>query len=51
MTQKNQRHLSTPVPERPAIPAPPKTQTPPTEPIEVLGRHKNTGQKDHKGAR
>jgi hypothetical protein len=24
---------------------------PATEPIEVLGRHKNDGQKDHKGAR
>lgn len=24
---------------------------PPTEPAEVLGRHKNSGQKDHKGAR
>lgn len=23
----------------------------PTEPAEVLGRHKNDGQKDHKGAR
>jgi hypothetical protein len=26
-------------------------ETPPAEPAEVLGRHKNTGQKDHKGAR
>ena len=33
------------------MPTVPKPQTAPTEPIEVLGRHKNTGQKDHKGAR
>lgn len=26
-------------------------KAPPTEPAEVLGRHKNDGQKDHKGAR
>ena len=45
MTKKNQ------VPVRPPAPTPPKNQTPPVEPIEVLGRHKNTGQKDHQGAR
>jgi hypothetical protein len=32
-------------------PADPKKQVAPTEPAEVLGRHKNSGQKDHKGAR
>lgn len=42
---------------RPSVPKPhfPPTQsaarTKPTEPAEVLGRHKNDGQKDHKGAR
>jgi hypothetical protein len=51
MTQKNQRPLSTPVQGRPVTPTPPNPQTPPVEPSEVLGRHKNTGQKDHKGAR
>ncbi len=28
-----------------------KPQVPPAEPAQVLGRHKNSGQKDHKGAR
>lgn len=28
-----------------------RERTKPTEPAEVLGRHKNDGQKDHKGAR
>jgi hypothetical protein len=51
MTPKNPRPQSTPVPGRPPTPAPPRPQTPPAEPLEVLGRHKNTGQKDHKGAR
>jgi len=51
MTQKNQRPLPKPMPGRPPTPTPPKPQTPPAEPFEVLGRHKNTGQKDHKGAR
>jgi hypothetical protein len=49
--QKNQSPVSTPVPGRPSIPTPPSPQLQPAEPIEVLGRHKNTGQKDHKGAR
>ena len=49
--QKNQGPVSTPVPGRPSIPTPPSSQLQPVEPIEVLGRHKNTGQKDHKGAR
>ncbi len=49
--QKNQSPVSTPVPGRSSIPTPPNPQLPPAEPIEVLGRHKNTGQKDHKGAR
>ena len=42
------------LPPKPIHPLPlqdPKTQAKPTEPAEVLGRHKNTGQKDHKGAR
>ena len=49
--QKNQRPVSTPVLGRPSIPTPPSPQLQPAEPIEVLGRHKNTGQKDHKDAR
>jgi hypothetical protein len=51
MTHKTHVPLSPPVPGRPPIPTPDKVQNPPTEPAEVLGRHKNTGQKDHKGAR
>jgi len=51
MPQKNQRPVSRPVPGRPPTPTPPSPQLAPVEPIEVLGRHKNTGQKDHKGAR
>ena len=50
MTQKNRRPA--PVPGRPPNPnEQPSPQTRPVEPNEVLGRHKNTGQKDHKGAR
>jgi hypothetical protein len=51
LPQKNQSPISTPVPGRPSIPTPPSPQLQTTEPIEVLGRHKNSGQKDHKGAR
>jgi hypothetical protein len=49
--QENQAPVSAPVTGRPSIPAPPNPPLLPTEPTEVLGRHKNTGQKDHKGAR
>lgn len=51
MTQRNQKPptLPNPGPSRPPRQA--KPQNPPTEPVEVLGRHKNDGQKDHKGAR
>lgn len=45
---QNQSSVKKPFPEN-ALRANPKTQ--PTEPVEVLGRHKNAGQKDHKGAR
>jgi len=38
-------------PVHPTPPPDPKVPAQPTEPREVLGRHKNTGQKDHKGAR
>ena len=55
MTQKTPGHL--PTPPSPPVAGQPPTPTPrmppplPAEPAEVLGRHKNTGQKDHKGAR
>jgi hypothetical protein len=49
--QKSQRPVSTPDLGGLSIPTPLNPQLPPAEPIEVLGRHKNTGQKDHKGAR
>jgi hypothetical protein len=55
MTQHIKRPLPTPAPiPAPTYPPPPeesKRQITPTEPSEVLGRHKNSGQKDHKGAR
>ena len=51
MTPKTQRPVPTPIVGRPSTPTIPKPQTRPTEPTEVVGRHKNTGQKDHKGAR
>jgi hypothetical protein len=54
MTQKThitQPPASKPVPGSPQNPNPAKRQTQPVEPLEVMGRHKNTGQKDHKGAR
>jgi hypothetical protein len=49
--ETKQRKTSTPVRRAPASPLPPTPRTMPGEPSEVLGRHKNTGQKDHKGAR
>ncbi len=51
MTQKTKRSTPTPGPIHPQPPHNSKTQAKPTEPAEVLGRHKNSGQKDHKGAR
>jgi hypothetical protein len=51
MTQRVKRPLPTPVPAYPPPAEESKRQIKPTEPMEVLGRHKNTGQKDHKGAR
>ena len=40
-----------PAPVHPLPPAAHGRPAPPAEPTEVLGRHGNTGQKDHKGAR
>ena len=51
MTQKTQGPAAKPTQGPPAAPRQAKPQNPPTEPVEVMGRHKNTGQKDHKGAR
>ena len=55
MTQRVKRPAPIPVPTAaPTFPQPPeesKRQIKPTEPLEVLGRHKNDGQKGHKGAR
>lgn len=51
MSQKSHGPAAIPLPGKPTPPPLPKPQSPPTEPIEVLGRHKNDGQKDHKGAR
>jgi hypothetical protein len=48
------RQASSTVPGRPVSPVSPLPPTPrvlPGEPSEVLGRHKNSGQRDHKGAR
>ena len=49
MSPKTRRTPSKPPQARP--PTLPSPQQPPAEPKEVLGGHKNTGQKDHKGAR
>lgn len=51
MPPKTHVPAAKPVPGQPAPPRQAKPQNPPTEPVEVLGRHKNSGQKDHKGAR
>jgi hypothetical protein len=40
-----------PIAEHPPTPKPSNSKTRPVEPAEVLGNHKNTGQKDHEGAR
>lgn len=40
-----------PAPIQPKSPEGSQRQAQPTEPIQVRGRHKNSGQKDHKGAR
>jgi hypothetical protein len=51
MPLKNTSPSPKPLSHRPQLPKEPPAQTPPVEPTEVMGRHKNTGQKDHKGAR
>ncbi len=51
MTQKSPHPPSNPIPGQHPAPPRPAPQTAPVEPAEVLGRHKNSGQKDHKGAR
>ncbi len=51
MTQNHNPTPSEPIPGHPAHPLQPDKQTPPAEPDEVLGRHKNDGQLGHKGAR
>lgn len=49
---KTQSKTPPPGPTHPApgLPGQPQKREQ-AEPVEVLGRHKNTGQKDHKGAR
>lgn len=51
MNTKTERPVSAPVPAATALPKRRKVLTLPKEPAEVLGRHKNTGQKDNKGSR
>jgi hypothetical protein len=51
MTQRVKRTSPTPAPTYPPPPEESKRQIKPAEPIEVLGMHKNSGQKAHKGAR
>jgi hypothetical protein len=51
MSHKKSRQVSTPTPGRAPVPTLPIPRALPVEPSEVLGRHKNTGQRDHKGAR
>jgi hypothetical protein len=51
MKQPTDERQKTPIPRDPGKTLPPTRDVPSKEPSEVLGRHKNTGQKDHKGAR
>ena len=50
-TQTRPPPATPPDPAHPPAPLASDRPLPPTEPAEVLGRHKNDGQKDHKGAR
>lgn len=51
MTQPAKHPTPTPSPAHPQPSEGSQRPAQPTEPTEVLGRHKNSGQKDHKGAR
>ena len=51
MNQPVKRPPQAPAPTHPQPPEEAKRHVKATEPREVLGLHKNTGQKDHKGAR
>ena len=51
MTQVNKASPPRPGQLRPVPDVAPNKQAEKAEPVEVLGRHKNDGQKDHKGAR
>ena len=51
MAKRDKQPPNTPTPGSPRPPEDSKRQIKPTEPLEVLGMHKNSGQKDHKGAR
>ena len=51
MTQASKLPSPPLAPVHPQRPDNTKPSPQPTEPNEVLGRHKNSGQKDHKGAR
>ena len=51
MTQPIKHPPQTPAPTYPQPSEIAKHPVKPTEPREVLGLHKNSGQKDHKGAR
>jgi len=49
--KQHDEHRTNPAKPFPENALRPNPKTQPAEPIEVLGRHKNAGQKDHKGAR
>jgi len=51
MTQPTKGPHTKPGPTHPSPKVDANQQKAKAEPAEVLGRHKNTGQKDHKGAR
>jgi hypothetical protein len=51
MTHKSRPATPTPLPTHPAPPQDVIQERAKAEQSEVAGRHKNTGQKDHKGAR
>lgn len=51
MTRKKLFPVPKPIAEHAQTPTPSNLKMPPVEPVEVLGSHKNSAQKSHRGAR
>ena len=51
MQNKNRERKDAPAPQGPILREKTKTERQKAESAELVGRHKNSGQKDHKGAR